>query len=528
MRKISIIMGMALALAACSDDEPTTGSLSVAVLAHADIAAAVTSVTVTLAPSGATRTMTEWNGDALNESFSDVPVGDTTVTAEAFGAEGLVASAAVTTAVAKDQAALAMLHLAPADGFHLAGLSASNDNPDTTQTVTLTASVADAAGSAATFTWSDDCQGEFLSTEGATATWENKWEESCTVTVEASFAGHSDSAELQIDSRYAKGTAVRFAGTTCSWGGTFWNSPGGNSGMVPAVSYGEGGPAIAATIGNALGVAVGPDGNVYFPDREGGRVWMVDGDGILHRVSGSVEGSLESYGDGLTAATHAGHANPTDVALDAEGNIFVTDYWGSGIRRIDAQTGIIEAVAGDTPFGLSLHASGDLFIAHSGSVHRVYAVMGTNTTLSTDFTRAFNLVQRPNGRLLVADRRDHQVKELDPATGVVEIFAGTGDKGFSGDGGAATDAQLREPYSVAIAPSGDVYIVDGHNARIRRVDSAGNITTVVGPELNPGPGYVGLLGSPVGSPTGIAFNAAGDMFVGSRHGCMVTRVAGPW
>ena len=523
MRRIPFSLALAglLALAACSSDDAdlASGSLSVLTTAHSDIATSVTSVTLTLSPSGATRTLTEWDEDTVAQLFAGVPVGETTINAEAHGEGGLLAAAAVTTTVAEGKTARALLRLAPS-GFRIQGLAASNESPDTSETVNLTVAMENAPEAVVQYDWDDDCQGGFSNAEGPGADWRNLWEETCTITVTASFAGAMDTAEMQLESRYAKGTAMRFAGTSCSYATGQWDLGG------PLV--GEGGPADQASFGNPFGVAVGPDGNVYFTDREGGRVLMVDDEGILHRVAGTVAGSHTSSGDG-GPALEAELYWPLGLTLDPAGNLYFSDGWQSGVRRIDAATGEIATVTTNgNPIGLTANAEGDIFYGAWESVERYYAATETTQTLSTDSSKAFGVALQADGTLLVADRNEHQVWSMHPVSGAYEVFAGTGVAGYAGDNGLATDAEFKEPYDVKIAPSGDVYILDGHNARVRRVDSSGIVTTVVGPGLNPGPGDAEPLAAPIGTPSSIAFDADGNLYVGNRKGCVVHKVVGPF
>ncbi|TMB06950.1 MAG: hypothetical protein E6J71_30080, partial [Deltaproteobacteria bacterium] len=160
-------------------------------------------------------------------------------------------------------------------------------------------------------------------------------------------------------------------------------------------------------------------------------------------------GSLGFSGDG-GPATAAALYNPTGVALDGAGNLFIADGGNQRIRRVDAGTGTITTVAGNGTFGFS----GDGGPATA-------AALGTPVGVALDGA----------GNLFIADYYNYRIRRVDAGTGTITTVAGNGTQGFSGDGGPATAAELDGPQGVALDGAGDLFIAESGNARIRRVDA---------------------------------------------------------
>lgn len=219
---------------------------------------------------------------------------------------------------------------------------------------------------------------------------------------------------------------------------------------------GDGGAASSATFNGPSDLAVDALGNVYVADRGNNRVRRIDSAGQVTTLAGT--GAAGFSGDGGPAAAAALNS-PNAVALDAAGNRFVSDSLNQRVRRIDAQTGVISTVAGDGTLGFS----GD-------------GGPGASASLSGPADLAID----QQGRLYIADAGNNRVRRLD-RTGVISTLAGTGSAGFSGDGGAATAAELSGPAGLTLDPAGNLYIADRGNNRIRRVTAAtGALDSVAG------------------------------------------------
>ena len=147
------------------------------------------------------------------------------------------------------------------------------------------------------------------------------------------------------------------------------------------------------------------------------------------------------------------------LAVDAAGNLVIADPDNLMVRRVDASTGIITTVAGG---GTSVPGDGGLATA---------AGLFTPNAVAVD----------QNGNLFIAEFGGQRVRRVDAVTGKISTVAGTGVAGFSGDGGPAIAAQLRGPTDVALDASGNIFISDTNNQRVRRIDAVtGTITTVAG------------------------------------------------
>jgi sugar lactone lactonase YvrE len=131
------------------------------------------------------------------------------------------------------------------------------------------------------------------------------------------------------------------------------------------------------------------------------------------------------------------------------------------------------------------------------------------------------------GNIYIAERDNHVVRKVEVKTGIISTFAGTGDPGFSGDGGPATRAQLRQPHSIAVDPSGKLLICDIGNHRIRQVDfSTGVIETYGGTgERQPTPDGVAVKTAPLNGPRTMAFDGDGNLYLALREGNAIYRIA---
>ena len=199
--------------------------------------------------------------------------------------------------------------------------------------------------------------------------------------------------------------------------------------------------------------------------------------------------------------------NPYGMAIGPDGALYFCDLDNQRIRRIDLATGRTTTIAGSGSRGYA----GDGGPAVAASINMPHEVQ---------FDAA--------GHLYVAERDNHVVRRIDAKSGVVSTFAGTGAPGFSGDGGPAIRAQLRQPHSIAIdARRRRLLICDVGNHRIREVDLAtGIIDTFAGTgERQPTPDGAPLLGTPLNGPRTMVFDQSGDLYLALREGNAIYRVA---
>lgn len=244
---------------------------------------------------------------------------------------------------------------------------------------------------------------------------------------------------------------------------------------------GDGGAASAAKMNFPDSIVMDSAGNLLFSDERSQRVRRISAaDGTIKTVAGnspSTAAATAGYsGDGVaaTAALLAiapyneagGSDNPPPgggLALDTNGNLYLADTYNNCIRKVTPGTN--DSIIGDGDPAEEVITTiagscGELNIGYNGD---------GGSALSATFNHPHDLDFGPDGRLYLADSGNHAVRAIDLMTGIVTTVAGTGTAGFSGDGGPATSAQLREPYGIAFDAAGNLYIVDTLNNRIRIV-----------------------------------------------------------
>jgi sugar lactone lactonase YvrE len=219
---------------------------------------------------------------------------------------------------------------------------------------------------------------------------------------------------------------------------------------------GDGGPALDAQLNDPIGIAIDGDGRLWIADELNGRVRRVNGDGSIETIAGGGTVKPANAKDG-TAATKLRLSHPSYVAIDDSGNVYFSDFIENVVMRIDPSGGATR-VAGTGTSG----SGGD---------------GGPATEAELNFPTGLAL--DGNGNLFISDAENHEIRMVD-ADGIITTVAGTGEAGYSGDGGPAVDAQLQAPAGLAFDPSGRLVIADQGNNLVRLVDEAGVITTIAG------------------------------------------------
>lgn len=324
----------------------------------------------------------------------------------------------------------------------------------------------------------------------------------------------------------------------------------------PGGFAGDGGPAAGAKLSMPTGVALDPAGRLMIADRANNRIRVVDTGTNITTLAGS--GARGETGDG-GFATSATVSAPAGMALDATGNLYIAEPSGNRVRRV-SPSGVITTVAGtgdagyrasdeggravnawlDHPSDVVVDAAGNLFIADTDNSRiRKVDASGNITTYAGTGTAAYDGDSAPAatkalnhpagvaldgaGGLFIADTDNHRIRRVD-AGGTITTFAGTGTAGFGGDTGAATSAKLTSPWAVAVS-GGEVYISDQGNQRIRRVDASNNIFTFAG---NGTAGFAGDGGAAasamLSTPTDIAFDTGGNLLVADSANHRIRRV----
>ncbi len=292
------------------------------------------------------------------------------------------------------------------------------------------------------------------------------------------------------------------------------------------------GGGVTAPITNPYGIVFGPDGALYFCEVDTGLTRRLSlGDGLLTTIAGN--GQKAYAGDGGTALAAAFSA-PHEIRFDKDGHLFVVERDAHVVRRVDAVTSIVSTVAGTgeagfsgdagpasraqlrQPHSIALDADGNLLICDIGNhrVRRVNMADGTISTLSgtgereqtpdaaplagTHLRGPRSLDTDNDGNAYLVLREGNAVFKLDLRAQTLQRIAGTGESGYTGDGGAAIDCTFNGPKGIAYsAEDHSLYIVDTENHVIRRMDLAsGIISTVLG---------TGAVGDgPDGDPLGCA------------------------
>jgi len=225
---------------------------------------------------------------------------------------------------------------------------------------------------------------------------------------------------------------------------------------------GDNGPATSARFSSPNGVAIDARGSLYIADLYNDRIRKVGTDGVITTFAGKLGGTFA--GDG-GPATEAGLFDPAGVAVDEKGNIYIADMDNNRVRKVDT-TGKITTVAGNGNFG---------YTGDNGAA--------TQTALSSPAAVAVDAT----GNIYIADLFNSRIRKVN-AQGIITTFAGTGVDGYAGDNGPAIEARIDTPEGVSVDRAGNVYIADSASAVVRRVDTAGVITTFAGTGVD---GYSG-------------------------------------
>ncbi|OJJ23432.1 hypothetical protein BKI52_03465 [marine bacterium AO1-C] len=366
---------------------------------------------------------------------------------------------------------------------------------------------------------------------------------------------------------------------------------------------GDHGPAVGAQLNSPKGLAIDTDGNIYIADENNRRIRKINTSGIITTIAGtgafgdsgdggqatsaqfkSVDdiavhgsnlyivddnsdrvrkidlstGTISNFaGGGSTsangiAATSARLNQPSGVATDASGNLYITESSGRLVRKVNAGTGIITTVAGngssghtgdggsatsasvDIPTGVAVDAAGNIYIKEELYIRKVDATTGNISTLTgngnngyavaftgdggpanqAQFYQQIGVATDAAGNVYVADTYNHRVRKIDAATGNISTIAGNGTANSSGDGGQAVSAQINGPYGVATDAAGNIYIAEGFGHRVRKINTSGVITTIAG---TGSAGYSGDGGSAtsatLSTPQDMVIDATGNLYI---------------
>ncbi len=308
---------------------------------------------------------------------------------------------------------------------------------------------------------------------------------------------------------------------------------------------GDGGAATAAKLRVPAGFYRDPSGNLFVADASNNVVRKITPAGIISTVAGT---GVAGYNGDDILATAALLSNPADVVGDSLGNLYVCDFNNYRVRKIDP-SGIITTIAGKgtpgytgdngaatgatfhSPLGLTMDAQGNLYIADQTNcaVRKIALSTGIITTFVGRGTPGYSgdggpataaYIHNPNyvyadvvGNIYITDNANHVIRKVD-TVGVITTVVGTGVPGYNGDNISATSAELKFPAGVRKDVFGNLYIADAFNYRIRKIDTSGIITTIAGTGT---PGYSGdgciATAAEVNEPLDLDIDSAGNILI---------------
>jgi len=359
-------------------------------------------------------------------------------------------------------------------------------------------------------------------------------------------------AALSISIGQPRKLAVASSGVYFSSGNSVFILDGGGTltlvaGNSRAGFSGDGGPAVSAQLNSPQGLAVDSAGNVYIADSLNNRVRLVSAAGVISTFAGNGSISVPGFwGDGGPAAGASLHL-PTGVAVDSSGNVYIAAAGDNIIRKVTTD-GIINIFAGvgfagffgDTlqanlaglhsPQDVAIGPSGTIYIADTGNaVIRKVATDGTITTVAganavglagdggaavkAAMNSPYSVALDSSGNIFIADYGNNRIRRVDNTSGNISTIAGTNNIGFAGDGSAAANAILHLPTGVALDSSGNVYFADSLNNRIRKIAGT-TISTVAGNGgfSSSGDGFP-ASSAQLNTPLGVAVDAAGNLYI---------------
>jgi fibronectin type 3 domain-containing protein len=321
---------------------------------------------------------------------------------------------------------------------------------------------------------------------------------------------------------------------------------------------GDGDP-VQSQLSNPSGVARDSAGNIYIADSQNHRVRKIDA-ATRELVTVAGTGSKSYNGDGIPAV-NAALMEPRGVAVDAAGNLYIAEYQGHRIRRVDAATKIISTVAGtgswgsggDTglataaqlanPHGVAVDSTGKIYIADSGN-HKIRKVTGgiIDTIVGTgsagynsdgfggtsrQLWSPMGVAVDSTGNVYIADNFNHRVRKYDQVGDQISTIAGDGTEGYNADDIPATTAWLNNPVGVAVAANGAVFVADRDNHRVRRFTEGGNIYTVAGTGSSAynGDGIL-AINAHLYTPYGVAVDSVGNLYIAEEINQRIREVVG--
>jgi sugar lactone lactonase YvrE len=314
-------------------------------------------------------------------------------------------------------------------------------------------------------------------------------------------------------------------------------------------------PGRVASFNAPAGIAVDNAGNIYLADKGNNRIRQITPAGIVSPAAGNLNGTAGNVDGDLSTATFSA---PAGIAIDASGTLYIADGGNNRIRQITfsgVSTGVVSLLAGSipgnmdgapaaaqfkSPTGIAVDAVGNVFVADQGNNRiRQIGIMVTVSTLAgngtagmvnatgaaAQFNSPLDVALDAAGNIYVADCTNHQIRKITPGGSVITL-AGIGPVGFFGGGyadGPGNVAQFKSPSGVVVDASGNVYVADQGNNRIRKITPAGNVSTLAG---NGTEGYAEGTGTAAmfRVPADIAVDASGNVYVTDRFNHRIRKI----
>ena len=326
---------------------------------------------------------------------------------------------------------------------------------------------------------------------------------------------------------------------------------------LSGVYAGENIPATSATLNTVGAVVFDRAGYFYFAERLNNRVNKVSPDGIITTAAGN---GVAGFSGDNGPATSAQLNNPTGVAIDTLGNVYIADISNYRVRKINAQTGIITTVVGNggsTSLGdggpatnasltgaenVYFSASGDLFVLDFGAKIRKVNSAGIIKTVAGNGLSGYSGDGGPatkaqinptaiatdiEGNLFIADWGNARVRKVSATTSIITTVAGTGIASYIGDGLSCLTANIA-PFDIKFDDYGNLFIADKNNNRIRRVDASGIITTVAGTGNSGFSGDNGLATfAKIYGPEGVCFDSCGNIYIADCQNRRIRKITYP-
>jgi sugar lactone lactonase YvrE len=322
---------------------------------------------------------------------------------------------------------------------------------------------------------------------------------------------------------------------------------------------GDNGPATSAELSGPNDVIFDVSGNMYIADQDNNRVRKVNSSGTIITIAGT--GAANYTGDGGQASA-ATFNQPTAFGFDSSGNLYIADYNNQVVRRINSSS-VVNRYAGtgaagyngnggqatssqlNYPSAVIADSAGNIYIADShNNVIREVSTSGVISTYAGNLTAGFSgdggsataaelhlpyrIAFDTHWNMYIADSHNNCIRKVDAGTHIISTVAGNGTASYGGDGGPATSAQINEPFGVCVDASGNIYIADTYNNRIRKVNTSGIISTIAGNGTGAYNGDgIAATSAEIDYPTDVTLDHSGNLYISDYYNYRIRKVTIP-